>query len=62
MMTIAKMSAVVEKLAGKINPNVINTGSQRSNKDDLKVTGFSDFLERNLATKIINTTNAKVDV
>ena len=31
------MSAVVEKLAGRINPNVINTGSHKSKKEDLMV-------------------------
>ena len=30
--------------------------------EDLKDTGSSVFLERNLATKIINITKAKVDV
>jgi hypothetical protein len=62
MITIAKISAVVEKLAGRINPNVINTGSHKSKNEDLKDTGSSVFLERNLATKIINITKAKVDV
>ena len=57
-----KINAVVEKLAGKINPKVINTGIHKSIKEDLKVTGSSVFLERNRATKTINTTNAKVDV
>ena len=50
------------KLAGNINIKVIKTGSQSSNKDDFKVIGSSDFLDKYRATKTIKTTNAKVDV
>jgi hypothetical protein len=53
---------VVEKLAGNIKPNVIKTGIHKSIKEDLNETGSSDFLERYLATKIINTTDANVEV
>ncbi|MNE89975.1 hypothetical protein D3C80_1874430 [compost metagenome] len=43
---IEKIRAVVEKLAGKINIKVINTGSQSSKKDDLNVIGSSLFFDR----------------
>jgi hypothetical protein len=34
--TIEKINAVVEKFAGRINSNVINTGNQSSQMEDLK--------------------------
>jgi hypothetical protein len=39
--TIANIKAVVEKLAGNINANVIKTGTHSSNTDALKVIGSS---------------------
>jgi hypothetical protein len=41
--TIEKISAEVEKLAGKINIKVINTGNHSSHNEDLKVMAVSRF-------------------
>jgi hypothetical protein len=62
MITIVKIKAAVEKLAGKMNINVTKTGAQSSHSDDLKSTGVSRFFDKYLATKIIKTIDANVDV
>ncbi|MCR8526625.1 hypothetical protein NPM17_27415, partial [Escherichia coli] len=41
IITIEKIKAVVEKLAGRINIKVMKTGVHNSHKEDLKVIGVS---------------------
>jgi hypothetical protein len=43
---MANNKAAVEKLAGKINPKVINTGTHNSTNELLNVSGVSRVLER----------------
>jgi hypothetical protein len=53
---------VVEKLAGKINPKVINTGIHKLMMEVWKGTGSSVFFDKYLATKISKTRDANVEV
>ena len=48
--TIAKIKAVVEKLAGKISSNTKKTGIHNSINEDLKVNSFSLIFAKYLAT------------
>jgi 2-methylisocitrate lyase-like PEP mutase family enzyme len=41
-----KINAVVEKLAGRMNINVMNTGNQSSQIEDLKEIGISLVLDK----------------
>jgi len=60
--TIEKISAAVEKFAGKIKIITAPTGIQSSIKLSLNVIVLSFIFAKYLATYTINTTEAKVDV
>jgi hypothetical protein len=46
MITMKKISAAVDKLAGSINNNVIKTGVHNSHKEFLNVMGVSLFFDK----------------
>jgi hypothetical protein len=62
IVTIAKINAAVEKLAGKIKINVIKTGIHNSMKDCWKVGCVSLDFDKYRATYTYNTIAANVDV